>query len=257
MSDLTGKVALITGAGSGIGAETVREFSARGAEIAALDLDRVAAQTSIDATRSGGGLALGCDVRSAISCADAVSSGIEALGRLDIVVNSAGVIRYGSVDEISLEDWWLQVDTNLGGVFHICRAAIPHLRAAGGGAIVNVASTQAFATQPEVPAYAASKAAVVALTRTMAIDHAADAIRVNAVGPGSVDTAMLRYAANVFSPDDPTAAIEAWGVSHPLGRVITPTEVAHVIVFLASDEASGVTGATYMVDGGATARLST
>jgi NAD(P)-dependent dehydrogenase (short-subunit alcohol dehydrogenase family) len=256
---LEGKVAIVTGAASGIGAATVHELAAQGARVGVLDRDTVAAQGVVDAVADAGGeaAAFGCDVRDGDACRAAVLGAAERFGGLDAVVCSAGVIRYGRVDEVSEDDWDLQIDTNLRGIFLIARHAIPLLRERGGGAIVNVASTQAFASQELVPAYAASKGAVVALTRTMALDHARDGIRVNAVGPGSVDTAMLHYAADHFSPDDPDAAIGGWGASHPIGRVITPAEVARVISFLASDAASAVTGATYLVDGGATAKLST
>jgi NAD(P)-dependent dehydrogenase (short-subunit alcohol dehydrogenase family) len=256
VNGLAGKVALVTGAGSGIGAATVRELVAQGARVGALDLDVDAAQ-AVAADAGGDAAAFGCDVRDGAACRAAVTGVAERFGGLDIAVNSAGVIRYGRVDELSEEDWDFQIETNLRGVFLISRHAIPLLRERGGGAIVNVASTQAFASQELVPAYSASKGAVVALTRTMALDHARDGIRVNGVGPGSVDTAMLRWAAGVFSPDDPEAAIDQWGASHPIGRVITADEVARVIAFLASDAASAVTGATYLVDGGATAKLST
>jgi NAD(P)-dependent dehydrogenase (short-subunit alcohol dehydrogenase family) len=256
MSALAGKVALVTGAGSGIGAATVRELVAQGARVGALDLDVDAAQ-AVAGDAGDAAAAFGCDVRDGSACRAAVDAVAERFDGLDIAVNSAGVIRYGRVDEVSEEDWDFQIETNLRGVFLISRHAIPLLRERGGGAIVNVASTQAFASQELVPAYSASKGAVVALTRTMALDHARDGIRVNGVGPGSVDTAMLRWAAGVFSPDDPDAAIDKWGASHPIGRVITPEEVARVIAFLASDAASAVTGATYLVDGGATAKLAT
>jgi NAD(P)-dependent dehydrogenase (short-subunit alcohol dehydrogenase family) len=256
---LQGKVAIVTGAASGIGAATVHELAAQGARVGVLDRDTAAAQGVVDAVAGAGGeaAAFGCDVRDGDACRAAVTGTAERFGGLDVVVCSAGVVRYGRVDELSEEDWDLQIDTNLRGIFLIVRHAIPLLRERGGGAIVNVASTQAFASQELVPAYTASKGAVVAMTRTMALDHARDGIRVNAVGPGSVDTAMLHYAADLFSPEDPDAAIEGWGASHPIGRVITPPEVARVIAFLASDAASAVTGATYMVDGGATAKLST
>jgi NAD(P)-dependent dehydrogenase (short-subunit alcohol dehydrogenase family) len=259
VSALEGKVAIVTGAASGIGAATVHELAAQGARVGVLDRDAAAAQGVADAVASAGGeaAAFGCDVRDSGACRDAVTGAAERFGGLDVVVSSAGVVRYGRVDEVSEEDWDLQIDTNLRGVFLVARHAIPLLRERGGGAIVNVASTQAFASQELVPAYAASKGAVVALTRTMALDHVRDGIRVNAVGPGSVDTAMLHYAADHFSPEDPNAAIEDWGASHPIGRVIAPVEVARVIAFLASDAASAVTGATYLVDGGATAKLST
>ncbi len=259
MSALEGKVALVTGAASGIGAATVFELAAQGARVGVLDLDTAAAQRVADAIGNAGGeaAAFGCDVRDGDAVHDAVGGVAERFGGLDIAVASAGVIRYGRVDEIDEADWDFQIDTNLRGVFLVARHAIPLMRARGGGAIVNVASTQAFASQELVPAYSASKGAVVALTRTMALDHARDRIRVNAVGPGSVDTAMLHYAADHFSPQNPDAAIQGWGASHPIGRVIEPAEVARVIAFLASDAASAVTGATYLVDGGATAKLAT
>jgi NAD(P)-dependent dehydrogenase (short-subunit alcohol dehydrogenase family) len=256
MTALNGKVALVTGAGSGIGAATVRELVAQGARVGALDLD-VEAAAAVARDVGGEAAAFCCDVREDAAVRTAVTGVAERFGGLDVAVSSAGVIRYGRVDELSLADWNFQIDTNLRGVFLVARHAIPLLRERGGGAIVNVASTQAFASQELVAAYAASKGAVVAMTRTMALDHARDGIRVNAVGPGSVDTAMLHWAAGVFSPDDPDAAIDEWGASHPIGRVITPDEVARVIAFLASDAASAVTGTTYMVDGGATAKLAT
>jgi NAD(P)-dependent dehydrogenase (short-subunit alcohol dehydrogenase family) len=256
MTALNGKVALVTGAGSGIGAATVRELVAQGARVGALDLD-VEAAAAVAQEAGGEAAAFGCDVREDAAVRAAVTGVAERFGGLDVAVSSAGVIRYGRVDELSLADWNFQIDTNLRGVFLVARHAIPLLRERGGGAIVNVASTQAFASQELVAAYTASKGAVVAMTRTMALDHAGDGIRVNAVGPGSVDTAMLHWAAGVFSPDDPDAAIDEWGASHPIGRVITPDEVAKVIAFLASDAASAVTGTTYMVDGGATAKLAT
>lgn len=259
MSMLNDKVALVTGAGSGIGAATVVELAQQGVAVGALDLDVEAARAVCDGVVAGGGRAapFACDVRDDDAVKAAVAGVAEAFGGLDIAVASAGVIRYGKADELSDADWDFQIDTNLRGVFLTARHAIPLLRRRGGGAIVNVASTQAFASQELVPAYSASKGAIVALTRTLALDHARDGIRVNAVGPGSVDTAMLRWAAGVFEPDDPDKALDQWGESHPIGRVIQPVEVARVIAFLASDAASAVTGTTVMVDGGATAKLST
>lgn len=260
MTTLSDKVAVVTGAGGGIGAAVVRELARRGARVVVLDRDEHAARRIADAivAKSGGdALARACDVRDGDECRDALAEAVARLGGIDVLVNSAGVVRYGRVDELSEDEWDLQLDTNLKGIYLMAHHVVPLLRDRGGGAIVNVASTQAFASQELVPAYAASKGGVVALTRALALDHAREGIRVNAVAPGSVDTPMLRYAAERFSPSDPAAAISGWGESHPIGRVITPEEVARVIAFLASDDASAVTGATYLVDGGATAKLST
>lgn len=260
MTGFAGRVALVTGAGSGIGAATVAELAARGARVGALDLDPRAAQAVADAvaaTSAGEVAAFGCDVRDAGSCRAAVTAVAERFGGLDAAVTSAGVVRYGRLDELTEEEWDVQLDTNLRGVFLILRHAIPLLRERGGGAVVTVASTQAFASQELVPAYAASKGAIVALTRTLALDHARDGIRVNAVAPGAVQTAMLDQAADRFSPGDPAAAVAEWGARQPLGRVIEPAEIARVIAFLLSDDASAVTGSTYLADGGATAKLST
>ncbi len=256
---LAGRVALVTGAGSGIGAATVAELAARGARVGALDRDAAAAGAVAAAAASAGGevVAFACDVRDGAATRAAVAAVADRFGGLDAVVNAAGVVRYGRLDELSEEEWDLQLETNLRGVFLILRAAIPLLRERGGGAVVNVASTQAFASQELVPAYAASKGAIVALTRTLALDHAREGIRVNAVAPGAVRTAMLDQAATRFAPGDPESAIAEWGARQPIGRVIEPAEVARVIAFLLGDDASAVTGATYLADGGATAKLST
>jgi NAD(P)-dependent dehydrogenase (short-subunit alcohol dehydrogenase family) len=179
---------------------------------------------------------------------------VDAFGGLDVLVNNAGVVRYGELPDLSEEDWDLMLDTNLKGPYLMAKHAIPVMRERGGGAIVNLASVQAVVSQPLVAAYAASKGGVVSLTRTMAIDHAKDGIRVNCVLPGSVRTPMLRYGADLFEPSDPEAAIESWGRNHLIDRVIEPEEVARVILFLASEDAAVVTGAPHFVDGGLAVR---
>ncbi len=146
--------------------------------------------------------------------------------------------------------WDEVLDVNVRGMFLAVKHAVPLMRRSGGGAVINVASAQATATQRNVVAYTASKGAIVAMTRAMAVDHAPDGIRVNSVSPGSVDTPMLRAAARDVSAEDPDAVIAQWGSLHPLGRVGDPAEIADVIVFLASPLSSFVTGADLRVDGG-------
>jgi NAD(P)-dependent dehydrogenase (short-subunit alcohol dehydrogenase family) len=250
------KVALVTGAAAGIGAATARAFAAEGAAVAAVDLSPDGAQTIAGAIESAGGRAIGinADVGRGADAARAVAECVETLGGLDVLVNNAGVVRYGELPDLSEQDWDLMLDTNLKGPFLMAKHAIPAMRERGGGAIVNLASVQAVVSQPLVAAYAASKGGVVSLTRTMAIDHAKDGIRVNSVLPGSVRTPMLRYGAGLFEPGDPEGAIEAWGHTHPIDRVIEPEEVARVILFLASDDAAVITGAPHFVDGGLAVR---
>ena len=173
-----------------------------------------------------------------------------------MLVNSAGVQRYGTVADTEESVWDEVLGVNLKGIYLASRYAIPEMRERGGGTIVNVSSVQAIASQRGVAAYTASKGGINALTRAMALDHAHENIRVNAVCPGSVDTPMLRWAADLFKGEDTVeATVEDWGRMHPLGRVARPEEVAEVICFLASPKASFVTGADYNVDGGLLAAL--
>jgi NAD(P)-dependent dehydrogenase (short-subunit alcohol dehydrogenase family) len=170
---------------------------------------------------------------------------------VDILISSAGIQRYGTVVDTEEEVWDEVLSVNLKGMYLASKHAIPRMRERGGGSIVNVSSVQAFASQKGVAAYTASKGGINALTHAMAVDHAEENIRVNAVCPGSVDTPMLRWAADLFKGEKSAEeTVEDFGKMHPLGRVAKTEEVAEVIVFLASDKASFVTGGEYKVDGG-------
>ena len=252
-----GKAALVTGAGSGIGEAVARALAGAGAAVAVVDSDERAAGRVVAHLEQDGARVVPVitDVRDFGAVADAVRRCVDELGGIDVLVNSAAVVRYADVTELTEDDWDRQIDTNVKGVYNVCHHAIPAMRRRGGGAIVNLSSAQALASQALVVAYAASKAAILSMTRTMAIDHAKDRIRVNCVLPGSVRTAMLHLAAELFSPGDADRAIDTWGEAHPIGRVIEPVEVARVVLFLAGDDASAVTGAAWQVDGGLTARL--
>lgn len=249
-----GKVALVTGAGVGIGHAVAVRLAAEGASVAVLDRDQAAAEQTVAAIGDRA-LALTADITSPEQVAAAFASVAERYGGLDVLVNNAGVVRYGTVPEFSVEDWDLVMDTNVKGTFLTVKHAVPMMRERGGGAIVNTASAQAFASQPTVAAYSASKGAIVAMTRTLALDHASDGIRVNCICPGSVQTPMLRYGAEYFEDGDPAETMAGWGRLHPIGRLIQPEEVAGLIAFLASDDASAITGAPYLVDGGLLAKL--
>ncbi|MGH3314515.1 MAG: SDR family NAD(P)-dependent oxidoreductase [Nocardioidaceae bacterium] len=252
-----GKVAVVTGAGVGIGRAVAQRLAAEGASVAVVDRDAPAAEATAQALQEGGhrAEAVAVDITSPAAVEDATRQVVEAFGGIDVLVNNAGVVRYGRVPEFSVEDWDLVVDTNLKGTFLTIKYAVPFMRERGGGAIVNTASAQAFASQPLVAAYSASKGAIVAMTRTLALDHAADGIRVNCICPGSVETPMLQYGAEYLVEGDSRTTMDQWGRQHPIGRLIQPEEIAAVTAFLASDDAAAITGAPYLVDGGLLARL--
>ncbi len=250
-----GKVGVVTGGGMGIGAAVASALAAEGAAVAVFDRDPAAAERVAEGIAGAGGRAVAV-VGSVAERADAeraVEQTVSAFGGLDLLVNNAGVVVYGEVPDFREEDWDFVLDTNLKGQFLMARAAVPEMRRRGGGAIVNLASVQALISQREVAAYAASKGGVVSLTKTLALDHAKDAIRVNSVLPGSVRTPMLRHAAEL-APGDPEETIALWGRIHPRGTVIEPEEIAAVVLFLLSDDASAVTGAAVVADAGLSAQ---
>jgi NAD(P)-dependent dehydrogenase (short-subunit alcohol dehydrogenase family) len=249
--------AVVTGAAHGIGAEVSRRLAAEGAAVALLDVDGEGVGIVASEILNSGGVAYphAVDVRSASAVAGAIETAARELGNISVLANCAGVVRYGTVVDTTIDDWDLQIGTNLTGAFLMCRNVIPHIRTAGGGAIVNIASVQAFASQPLVAAYAASKGGLVSLSKTIALDHAPEQITVNVVCPGSIETPMLRYGAELFGKGDVDETMKMWGRSHPVGYLGQPSDVASVVLFLLSDEARFVTGAVVTVDGGLLARL--
>lgn len=252
--ELENKVALVTGAASGIGAAVADLLAARGARLALVDRNREQLEAVTDRLQTGGAeaRAFAADLVSASEVEEVVAAATESFGGLDILSNNAGVQRYGTVETTSEAEWDEVMAINLKSVYLVCRQALPHLRR-GGGAIVNMTSVQAFGTQQNVAAYTTSKHAIVGLTKSMAVDFAQHRVRVNAVAPGAVDTPMLRWAASL--DPEPQVLLQTLDQMHPLGRVAKAAEVAEVVAFLASERASFVTGATYLVDGGLLAPL--
>ena len=269
------RVILITGGNSGIGRATALAFARQGGsvvlaarneragELAALEVGRAAANgvhppSGLPTNRA---IFIRCDITSPADCSAAVRRTLEAYGRLDVLVNNAGVIvREKTVVETTPEEWDLTFDVNVKGTYLMSRAAIPAMLRDGegadpkvppGGAIVNNASYLGIVGGRGIAAYAAAKGAIINLTRAMALDHAADGIRVNCIAPGSVETPMLRKEWAEMGGE--TEVRQGFEDKHPLGRISQPEEIAQAILFLASDQASFITGACLPVDGGITA----
>jgi NAD(P)-dependent dehydrogenase (short-subunit alcohol dehydrogenase family) len=246
---LDGKVALVTGAASGIGRAIALRFAQEGAAALLADRDEAGGAAAAEEAARRGGRArfVRTDVTEAGDCARAVEAALAAFGALHILVNCAGVIRRATVTELSEADWDLVMDVNAKSVFLMSRAAMPHLAAAR-GTIVNIASGWGLAAGPRAAVYCASKAAVVLLTKAMAIDHGPQGIRVNCICPGDTDTPMLRSEARQIGQPDSEFLAEA--ARRPLRRIGRPEEIADAAVFLASDAAQFITGTSLVVDGG-------
>ncbi|WP_298552753.1 SDR family NAD(P)-dependent oxidoreductase [Streptomyces luteogriseus] len=240
MSALAGLKGVVTGGASGIGLATARMLSAQGADVAVLDLDPSAVPRPL--------LGVTADVTDDTSVRAAVTAASRDLGGIDILVNNAGVGAIGTIEDTPDDAWQRVLDVNVLGIVRTTRAALPHLRRSSHAAVVNTCSIGATAGLPQRAAYCASKGAVLSLTLAMAADHVREGVRVNCVNPGTADTPWVGRL--LAAADDPGAERTALNARQPLGRLVTPDEVAAAIVYLASPAAASVTGASLAVDGG-------
>ena len=259
VKEFSGKVAVVAGGARGIGKAAARKLATQGAAVLICSDQENQLREALVELREGEDLEVSgtqADVTSSADIARLVDFASDTYGGVDVLVNSAGIQRYGTVVETEEDTWDEVLDVNLKGIYLASKYVIPKMKERGGGAIVNLSSVQAFASQKGVAAYTASKGGINALTRAMALDHAEENIRVNAVCPASVNTPMLRWSADLFRAEKSVEeTVAEWGKMHPLGRVARVEEVAEVIAFLASDRASFVTGGEYKVDGGMLAAL--
>ena len=253
------KIVIVSGGAHGIGEAAVLAFAREGYRVALADVDLAAGERVRQTSGSlpGNVMVIGADISRAEEARTVVQETVSAFGGVDVVFNNAGIQppdSYKTAEHLEEAVWDRVMDVNVKGCFLLCKYAIPEMRKRGGGVIINNASVQGLQSQKLVPAYAASKGAVLSLTRNLALDYAEDNIRVVAICPGSVDTPMLRATAALTSPDDPEGTLSEWGRKHPLGRIARPAEIAEVVVFLASDKASFITGEHVCVDGGLMAK---
>lgn len=249
VQDFEGKVAIVTGAGSGIGEAVARAFAARGGSVVVADINQSAAEKVAKALSPDGGSAksIATDVADAVAVEAMVQFAVQSFGGLDIAVNNAGIGGpLAPTGEYPLDGWRKVIDINLNGVFYGMRYQIPAMLARGGGAIVNVASILGAVGTANSPAYVAAKHGVLGLTKAAALEYATRNIRVNSVGPGYIETPLLTSTLD-------ESALRAIAGLHPVQRLGTSEEVAALVVFLASNQASFITGSYHLVDGGYTA----
>jgi NAD(P)-dependent dehydrogenase (short-subunit alcohol dehydrogenase family) len=246
MANLKGKVALVTGAASGIGKASAIELARAGAMVVFAD---IAVKAGKAAAAGAGGVFVRCDVSKAGDCARAVGFAVRRFGGLDILHANAGIQFGKTVEETTEKEWECLMEVNLKGVFLSCRAAIPAMRKRGGGSIIVTSSVNGMMAEPKLAAYCASKGALIMLVKAMAVDHARDGIRVNALAPGWVETPI--NTPYLSTAEDRAAASSV----QPAGRIARPGEMGKAVAFLASGDASFITGAVLTADGGATACL--
>lgn len=260
MGEHEGRVALVTGGSQGIGQGVARELSRQGSAVVVHGLTADLAEATVAELEADGGRAVASSgpIDDPETSRTAVALAIERFGRLDTLVTSAGIQRYGDVVSTSEETWDEVFDVNVKGVYLAARAALPYLRQSPAGSVAIISSVQGVATQPQVAAYTASKGALNALARAMAVDEGAYGVRVNAILPGSVDTPMLRHSAALFSGGNREGIeriLSDWGRSHVLGRIGQPSELGAAVSFITSPRAGFITGAELRVDGGLLAQI--
>lgn len=245
-----GKVVVITGGGSGIGRAAALEFAARGASVAVIDREARAGRETVAQMHQKGfkGGFFQADVSKGTEVESAIQKIVSEHGGIDVLINNAGIQRYGTVVSLSEKEWDEVLTINLKSIFLVSKYVIPEIIKRGGGAVVNTASVLSLAAQINAAHYIASKHAVLGLTRAMALDYAPSHIRVNCVCPGAIDTPMLRWSASL--DENPDRVLEACNKMHALGRMGRPEEVGRAIMFLASEMASFITGTALLVDGG-------
>ena len=246
MKRFSGRVAVVTGGGGGIGSAICQRLAEEGADVVVTDMNAVAAQEVANkiVTNGGAAYAIEADISDSRSCADLISKVISRSGRVDILANNAGINRRGSLLALTEDDWHASFAVNLNSMFYLCRAVIPHMIEAGGGAIVNTASQWGLYPAPNHIAYNVSKAAVASFTQNLARDYAPHKIRVNAVCPGEIYTPMLE--AGVMRAGKTIADLDRLV---PFGRIGKPEEVAALVAFLASDEAQFMCGSLVEITG--------
>jgi len=247
---LEGKVAMVTGAASGIGRGISLSVAEMGARVAVLDIDESKANETVTEIQQQGGEAISirCDVRSAADCRRATDSVIQRWSKIDILCNCAGIAIRKDVVDLTEEEWDRALDVTLKGIYLLSHEVVPHMIRGGGGSVINIGSGWSLKGGPRAASYCAAKGGAVNLTRAMAIDHGRHNIRVNCVCPGDVDTPMLQSECAQLGEDKQRFMQEA--ADRPLARVGTPQDIANAVLFLASPMASWITGAALVVDGG-------
>ena len=254
MADFDGKVVIVTGGALGMGGDTASEFARHGASVVIADLDSEAGLRRQSDIRAGGGSALfvESDVARSDDARNVVQCAVAEFGGVDILFNNVGiqpVDSYSNVEDTPESMWDRILDVNLKSYFLMAKYAIPEIRKRGGGVIINNASVQGLQSQYLVPAYAASKGGVLSFTRQMALDYAPENIRVLAICPGTIDTNMVRTVA-AAEGGDIEETLDRYGAGHPIGRIGTGQDIANLVLFLASEKSSFMTGAHVVIDGG-------